>query len=166
VIPQSLLTFAVGALFQDLVFLCIIFRLLEELAGTWLAGGVALGLFSVAHAFNPDATAGSTLSLFVTSLVILAPFILTRRVWMSWGFHAGWNFMQAGVFGMPNSGYEFPSWIQPVIDGPQWLTGGAFGIEASMVAVALDVVLGTALLTMAVRHGQLGSRRDPHVVST
>ena len=37
---------------------------------------------------------------------------------------------------------DLPSWIQPVIRGPEWLTGGSFGIEASAIAVLLSVVVG------------------------
>jgi membrane protease YdiL (CAAX protease family) len=155
ILPKSLVLFSVGALFQDLMLLCVLFRLLEEVTGTWIAIFVSLLAFSMAHLGNPEATVGSVSALFLSGILLVAPFILTRRIWLSWGLHASWNFMQSGVFGMPNSGYQFPGWIEPVIDGPTWLTGGAIGIEASYLAVSLDVVLGVGLLILAVRRGQL-----------
>ena len=37
--------------------------------------------------------------------------------------------------------------------GPEWLTGGKFGAEASVVAVALCTAAGVALAAYAYRHG-------------
>ena len=63
--------------------------------------------------------------------------------------------MQDGVFGMPNSGITaLPSWIQPEVNGPAWLTGGSFGIEASFVAIGLQIALGLWLLLHARSLGQ------------
>ncbi len=155
ILPKSLILFGVGALFQDLVLLCVVFRLLEEVVGSWIAIAVSLLAFSMAHLGNPEATAGSVAALFLSGILLVAPFILTRRLWLSWGLHASWNFMQSGVFGMPNSGYQFPGWIEPVIDGPSWLTGGPIGIEGSFLAVGLDVLLGVGMLILAIKRGQL-----------
>ncbi len=150
---RSLILFGVGALFQELILLGVIYRLTEEFAGTWIALLVALLLFSFAHVQNPNQSLGSVLFLFLSSTLFLAPFILTRRIWLSWGFHAGWNFSQAGLFGMPNSGIDFPGWISVVVDGPLWLTGGAIGLEASWPALAFDVILGLFILHLAYRKG-------------
>lgn len=165
ILPRSGVLFGVGAFFQDLIFLCVIFRLVEEFAGTWMGTVASLGVFALVHAGNPNATAFSTTALFLSSIVILAPFVLTRRLWVSWGFHAAWNFTQSAVFGMANSGFEFDSWIVPVIDGPAWLTGGNFGIEGSWIAISLDVLIGCTLFTMAIRRGQLVSPRWKRVPS-
>ncbi len=159
VLPKSLILFGVGALLQDILFLCVVFRLSEELAGTGIAMITSLALFGAAHAGNPDATAYSVGQLVVSSIVILAPFILTRRLWVSWGFHASWNFMQAAVFGMANSGVDFPKWIVPEVSGPTWLTGGSIGLEGSVPAIALDVLLGFGVLLLAIRRGQWVSPR-------
>ena len=159
ILPKSLIVFGVGALFQDLVLLCVLYRLLEELTGSWVAILCSLLVFGLAHAGNPNATVGSVAALCVSSIVLLAPFILTRRLWLSWGIHGSWNFMQAGVFGMPNSGYVFPGWIEPVVAGPVWLTGGSVGIEGSYLAIGLDLLLGLGLLVWAIRRGQLVAPR-------
>ena len=41
-----------------------------------------------------------------------------------------------------------------LVSGPEWLSGGAFGAGASIVAVMLGVALGTTLLVMAWRRGR------------
>ena len=155
IIPKTLIQFGVGAFLQELVLVCVVYRLIEEFTGSWIAIVISLLIFSVAHGANPNASAISVAALFFSSIILLAPFILTRRIWLSWGFHAGWNFMQAGFFGMPNSGIQFPGWIESVIEGPSWLTGGAIGIEGSIVAIGSDIVLGLGLLMLAIRRDQL-----------
>lgn len=154
VLVQTALAFAMGSLLQEMILLCVVFRLSEELLGTWAALLLSLLVFGIAHAFNPNQTFGSVLFLIVSSVVLIAPYILTRRIWLSWGFHAAWNFTQAGVFGMANSGIEFPGWMVSQVSGPDWLTGGPVGIEGSYVAFAVDLVIGLLVLLAVVRHGR------------
>ena len=92
----------------------------------------------------------------LSDILLIASFWLTRRIWFVWGIHFGWNFFQDGIFGMPNSGEtQFPSWLTSTVDGPHWLTGGEFGIEASVVSVAVNVIVGAAILLLAVRLEQI-----------
>ena len=59
---------------------------------------------------------------------------------------------------MPNSGVtELVSWIQPVIQGPEWITGGGFGIETSYIAIFLSLVLGLVILKVSVDKSQIVS---------
>ena len=151
VLIKNALVFSMGALLQELILLLILFRLVEEYAGTWVAIATSLLIFGFAHYFNPNQTIGTVIFLVLSSIVLIAPFILTRRLWVSWGFHAAWNFMQAGFFGMPNSGIQFPGWMVSNVSGPDWLTGGAVGIEASYMAFGVDIAIGLVVLSLAVK---------------
>jgi len=155
ILLKNALAFSMGALLQDLILLCVLFRLVEELAGTWVGIAVSLLVFGFAHIMNPNQTIGTVIFLVLSSILLIAPFILTRRIWVSWGFHAAWNFMQAGVFGMPNSGIQFPGWMITKVEGPVWLTGGAVGIEGSWLAFSADITLGLLVLYVAVRAGKI-----------
>lgn len=161
---KNALLFSMGALIQDVILLCILFRLAEELAGTWIAIVSCLLIFGFVHLLNPNQDLGSAMFLVFSSVVIIAPFILTRQIWLSWGVHAGWNFTQAGVFGMANSGIMFPGWMVSQVSGPEWLTGGAVGLEGSYMALAADLAIGVAILVLAVKWGRLvkpaSKRRD------
>ena len=151
---SNFLNFGIGALLQEIVLLCIIYRLIEEFAGSWISLICSLAIFSAVHLLNPNETLGSVFMLMLSSLVLIAPFILTRRIWVSLGFHAAWNFMQAGVFGMPNSGIVFKGWMVSEVSGPLWLTGGAVGLEASYLSVGIDFLIGLAVLRIALKAGQ------------
>ena len=155
----NFLTFTAGSLLQDLVLICIVYRLLEELVGTWASLAVSLFLFGAIHLVNEGATTASAALLVFSSLIIIAPFILTRRIWFTWGFHAGWNFMQAGVFGMLNSSVSFNGWLVAEISGPEWVTGGAIGLEGTLHSVAIDFLIGLAILILAIKHQRIVAPR-------
>ncbi len=158
VIVDSFFFFGMGAFLQVLAFRVILFRLFEEVLGSWLAFVLVAAIFGIAHLQNPNAGLWSTLALIITDILLVAAFIYTRRIWLVWGIHMGWNFFQDGIFGMPNSGItEFQSWIQPVISGPEWITGGGFGIEASVIAVCLSIGVAIVILKMSINKKQIVS---------
>lgn len=149
-----LILYATGSLMQEVVARLLIFRLSEELLGTWAAIILTSVIFGLIHAANPNQTPLSVFTLIITSFLFIGPFILTRRIWMVWGIHFGWNFTQAGIFGMPNSGIPFPGWINPVIEGPLWLTGGSIGVENSALTVGLTLAVSAVFFVMVRRRGQ------------
>ena len=156
VLVDGLFFFAIGALIQELGFRLILFRLLEELTGTWLGLGVVAVIFALAHSANPNATVATLIGMGAGDLLLGACFVYTRRIWLVWGFHAGWNFLQDGVLGMPNSGVsELASWISPKVSGPEWLTGGVFGIEASWVVLISSAAAMAWMLARSRREGQI-----------
>ena len=158
ILVDAFVFFGMGACVQVLAFRLVLYRLTEELLGSWLAFVLIAIIFSVFHLGNPEAGVWSTASLILGDVLLFAAFIFTRRIWLVWGIHWGWNFFQDGVFGMPNSGVtELVSWIQPVIQGPEWITGGGFGIETSYIAIFLSLVLGLVILKVAVDKSQIVS---------
>ncbi len=156
---NSFFLFGLGSFAQELLFSLVLFRLLEDWLGSWRALLVSALVFAAAHAFNPGTSALSILDLFVGGASYLAAFIYSRRMWLVWGLHFSWNFFQAGVFGMPNSGIAFKGLVKPAISGPAWLTGGAFGIEASVLTLTFSVCLAALLLTLSSRHAQILAAR-------
>ena len=67
------------------------------------------------------------------------------------GIHLGWNWAQGNLLGFGVSGTEAgPTVLKPVFDGPEWLTGGAFGLEASLPCL---LVIGVCCVWLA-RKGQ------------
>ena len=82
--------------------------------------------------------------------------MLTRRLWLSIGFHMAWNYTQSAIFsGIVSGGVSDPGLIRSNIKGPDVLTGGSFGLESSVIAFALCTATGIVLLIMAVRRGKI-----------
>jgi uncharacterized protein len=83
-----------------------------------------------------------------------AGFMLTRSLLFCAALHMAWNFFQSTVLGAATSGHAAGySLIEAKISGPSWLTGGHFGPEASVQAVALGAALAAWLLWQARRRG-------------
>jgi hypothetical protein len=61
-------------------------------------------------------------------------YALTRSLWISIALHFAWNFTEGGIFGAAVSGGEINSLLVVPLRGPKYLTGGAFGPEASVAA--------------------------------
>lgn len=147
--------FSMSALIEELLFRLILFKLLEEWLGTGWACGLQVGLFGLAHLANDNATLWSAFCVAAEGGVILtAGYILTRRLWLPLGLHIGWNYAQSGLFSVPTSGFDAEGLIRTELHGPELLTGGSFGIEGSILAVALCLVVGIWLLCAARQNNQ------------
>jgi len=150
------LAISVGAgVIEEVLFRGVIFRIVESSLGTWIALAISSLLFGLVHFGNPNATLISSVAIMLEAGLMLAgAYLLTRRLWLPIGIHIGWNFTQGGIFSVPVSGYALKGWIDGSLSGPDWLSGGVFGAEASIVAVIVCVSLATWLLRQAARRGR------------
>jgi len=142
---------------EELFFRGILFRYIEKAAGSWIALALTSALFGAAHLFNPDATWFSSFAIAIEAGILLgAVYMLTRRLWAAMGLHAAWNLTQGWVFGLPVSGGSGGiGLLNGRLVGPELMTGGAFGLEASLPAVIIATTAGVAILLVAIRRGRL-----------
>jgi membrane protease YdiL (CAAX protease family) len=147
----------ISAIFEELLFRGALFRIVEEWLGSWISLAVSSFVFGFVHLLNPAATLTGAVFISVEAgLLLAAGYMVTRRLWMSMGFHAAWNYTQSAIFSGVVSGSDSnPGLIRPSIDGPALLTGGKFGLEASVVAFVLCTMTGVVLLLMAIRRGHM-----------
>jgi hypothetical protein len=134
-----------------------LFRIVQMLGGTWIALIISSAFFGAAHAFNPGATVTSSLAIALEAGVLLAAaYVLTGRLWFPMGLHAGWNFSEGPLYGLSVSGFTAKNALtQGSLRGPAILTGGAFGPEASIVAVTLCFGVAILLLWRAAKLGRI-----------
>jgi membrane protease YdiL (CAAX protease family) len=146
-----------SGVFEELLYRGVVFRILEEYLGSWIALAASSLFFGLRHLGNEDATLLGALFITVEAGVLLAAaFMLTRRLWLAIGFHMSWNYAQAAVFSGAVSGVPMPPGLfANTVAGPDLLTGGNFGVEASVVAFVLCTATGIVLLAMAVRRGNI-----------
>lgn len=145
-----------SGLVEETLFRGIMLRQLEKVVGTWWALAATSVLFGGLHILNPDATWTGAIAIMVEAGILLgACYLYTRRLWLAAGLHAAWNFTQAWVFSVPVSGTGQSIGILVTRRmGPEWLTGGDFGLEASMAAVFVATLAGLFLLRQVYRkHG-------------
>lgn len=149
VIVAALANDVAGAFVEEILLRAIIFRLVEEMVGTGWALLLSALLFGGLHLFDAQATWVGALAVGLeASILLCAAYLLTRRLWLAIGIHAGWDFMQSGIFGagVNVAGEGAKGLLQGQLTGPAWWSGGALGSEASAVAVVLVLVVGIYLL--------------------
>jgi membrane protease YdiL (CAAX protease family) len=145
-----------AAFMEELLFRGILFRWIEAFAGSWAALVVTSALFGLAHIFNANATWTSSLAIMVEAGALLGgAYMLARNLWVPMGLHAAWNFTQGFLFDVPVSGNDMHGLVQAKLSGPVLLSGGTFGLEASMIGVVLSIPLGAFLILLAVRRGHV-----------
>lgn len=146
----------ISGITEEIMLRGVFFRLIEQWLGSWIALILSAALFGALHLGNPNATlvAGAAIAL-EAGVMLAAVYMVTRRLWAAIGLHAAWNFTQGGIFGIAVSGNDTPGLLRPMITGPDWVTGGAFGAEASLPAVIVCTGFGIAALVVAVRRGHV-----------
>lgn len=138
---------------EELLIRGILFRVIEESLGTWLAIVISAMFFGALHLANPNATLWSAVAIAVEAgIPLAAAFVLTRRLWIPIGIHFSWNFTQS-FFGVAVSGYDIQGVLKATLNGPDLLSGGAFGVEASVIVVVMSLAVGVYFLGRAWKVG-------------
>lgn len=146
------LTLAVSsAIFEEVLFRGIIFRITEEKLGSVLALIISSSIFGFAHIANQNGTIFSAIAITVEAGILLgAAYIYSKNLWLPIFIHFAWNFSEGGIYGAIISGNGLnKSLVTSKISGPDLLTGGMFGPENSLQAVILGLVVGLLFLWMA-----------------
>jgi uncharacterized protein len=152
-----LLMAAIAAVGEELVFRGVLYRVLEDSLGTSAAVALSAALFGLLHAGNPGATMLSNAAIALEAGVMLAlAYAWSRSLWLVIGIHFAWNFTEGGVYGAAVSGVNARGIVRMEIDrgASALVTGGAFGPEASLVALAVCLAAGVVFGVLAVRAGQ------------
>lgn len=143
------------AFMEELMFRGILFRWLEEFGGSWAALIVTSALFGLVHSQNPGATWFSSFAIAVEAGLLLGgSYMLTRSLWMPIGLHAAWNFTQGPILGVPVSGNQVHGLFHAQLSGPTILSGGTFGLEASIISILVCAAVGAGFVGLAMRQGQ------------
>ena len=141
---------------EEMFFRGILFRWLEEFGGSWAALVLTSALFGLAHLFNPNATWFSSFAIAVEAGVLLGgAYMLTGNLWLPMGLHAAWNFTQGEIFDVPVSGIDEHGLVQAKLSGPAILSGGSFGLEASVIALIGATIVGVWMVWMAIRRDRI-----------
>lgn len=154
-----LFSMGIGAGFrEELWFRGVLFRFSEEFGGSWFALILTSALFGLAHIRNNDATWVSSLFIAIEAGLLLgACYMLTRNLWMCMGLHAAWNVTQGFIWDVPVSGFDVHGLVTAKLTGPRLLSGGPFGLEASVIACVCATALGLFYLKKAIDRGHLES---------
>ncbi|HSI53291.1 MAG: lysostaphin resistance A-like protein [Ramlibacter sp.] len=144
------------AVAEEIIFRGVLFRISEEGLGTWPALLISALFFGGVHILNKGATVWSSVAIAIEAGVLLGlAYHVTRSLPLVMGIHMAWNFTQGAVYGIPVSGTTDPGFLVSTRPGPEWLSGGVFGAEASVVAVAISLVASAGMAVYGIRKGSI-----------
>lgn len=132
------------------------FRLVERWLGSWLTAALAALAFAGAHLAVGEEAPADLLAAALSALVLIAgPFMATRRLWGPIGLRAGLAFGAIALNGSASSARGPQGLVLATVIGPDWLTGGSAGPEASIPALGIDALVAILLLAVALRRGRV-----------
>lgn len=158
VLVKSFTEMVFVALIEEILFRGVLFRIPERSLGSWGALALSSLVFALAHLPNQGVTVLAVANTAVAGLMFAAAYLATRRLWLAIGAHFAWNFVSDGVFSLPTSGHPARGLLQGQLTGPEWLTGGAYGLEASVLTLVMWSLAAALLLRHAVRRGRIVAR--------
>lgn len=147
----SFTVFAIAAAFEEAFFRGYILQTFSRAGLAWLAIALTSLAFAAAHLDNPSANWISTVNTAIAGIWFGVAYLKTRDLWFAFGLHFMWNWVQGSIFGVEVSGLKDimkAPLLKETDSGPGWLTGGDYGIEAS-IACTVALVLSTLLIQFA-----------------
>ena len=131
-----------AAFFEELLMRGYVFAMLRRAAGWKLALIVTSIVFGLLHIPNPGADSESILAVIVAGFFLGTILLVTRSLYAAGAAHFAWNWVMSGALHIAVSGVPSRDPDYRVVDsGPDWLTGGPWGPEGGLAAVAAMFVV-------------------------
>lgn len=143
-----------AALVEDLFHRGLVLREIENWLGTNIAIVIAM-VVELQHVFNPNSNLVSLLLYLIWGFTMAMMFIYTKRIWLPYFFHVGWNFSQPFYGSNLTGTNDMGTIIQSKFTGPELLTGGVFGIENSVFTLSFLLTIGIVLYYLAKKEGKI-----------
>ncbi|CYU16587.1 CPBP family intramembrane glutamic endopeptidase [Streptococcus suis] len=103
--------------------------------------------FTFLHLSNDGLSLIPLLDLTLFAILACLVMLKTGNLWVIGGLHAAWNCFQGNVFAFPVSGTQAgQAFIAVETSGPDWLSGGAFGVEGSIISLLIQAGMITWLV--------------------
>jgi membrane protease YdiL (CAAX protease family) len=145
----SALLFLFAAAAEETLFRGYPLQTLTRAHLAWLGVLLTSVPFAAVHLYNPHVIPGFTfLNTALAGVWLAVAYLRTRSLWLPLGLHWAWNWAQASVLGLPVSGIQriAPApLLQAMNAGPDWLTGGAYGIEGG-AACTVALLISTLVI--------------------
>ena len=120
-----------------------------------LAIAISSSLFGILHLGNAGVTFISLLNIVLDGVLAGLLLIYTDSIWLVVAQHGTWNYVQGNLLGfqVSGTGADASIFCFTMGSGPDWLTGGEFGAEGSIITTLV-------LLVSVVMVYRLGERRE------
>jgi len=146
-----------SAILEEILFRGILFRIIEEKLGSYIALMLSALVFGLLHLMNPNSSLIIGFGLAIQAGLLLGVlYMYSRNLWLPIGIHFAWNFTLGGVWGASVSGIPLEkSLITATIQGNEWVTGGQFGPEGSIQATLFCLVATTLFFILCYKQNKI-----------
>ena len=119
-------------------------------------------IFWLMHSLNNEVWSSPipSINLFLAGVELALAYQVSRNIWFPTALHFSWNYVQGAVFGFPVSGNEVNGLVKIALDPETsgWLSGGAFGLEGSVLITLGELVTIALFLWVLHTRRQTNSR--------
>jgi membrane protease YdiL (CAAX protease family) len=148
-LAMSAILFVFAAAAEEMLFRGYPLQTLTRANLAWLGVLLTSVPFAAVHLNNPHAVPGFTfLNTALAGVWLAVAYLRTRSLWLPLGLHWAWNWVQSSLLGLPVSGIERISpapLLHAMNAGPDWLTGGSYGIEGG-AACTVALLVSTLVI--------------------
>ena len=144
---SALAFFTIPAAMEAAVDRGYAFQAVVESWGVGAALTITAIIFGALHYGNPDFGWVPLVNITLAGVLLGVVYLKTLSLWWATGVHLGWNWTLGYLADVPVSGLELMDapYYEGHPVGPEWLSGGGFGPEASLIA-AVVLLLASILL--------------------
>lgn len=144
---SALAFFTIPAAMEEAVVRGYAFQAVVESWGVGAALTITAIIFGALHYGNPDFGWVPLINITLAGVLLGVVYLKTLSLWWATGVHLGWNWTLGYLADVPVSGLELMDapYYEGHPVGPEWLSGGGFGPEASLIA-AVVLLLASILL--------------------
>jgi membrane protease YdiL (CAAX protease family) len=135
----------------EILFLGVIFRIIEEKLGSWLSLILFVIIFGALHYFTPNGNLIASFAIAMHAGFLLgAAYIYSRNLWFPIAIHFAWDFVQTRIFGATvNGSIMDKSLLTTKIEGSKIITGGYFGPHGSLQGGLFCLIAGALLMKLS-----------------
>lgn len=141
----SLAVFTLGAAAEEALFRGYILQTFARAKLAWFAVALTSLFFASGHLGNPNASYISTMNTVLAGIWFSVAYLKTRNLWMVFGMHLMWNWVQGAILGIPVSGIKELT-TAPLFQvgnyGSDVITGGNYGVEGGIACTIAIILCG------------------------
>lgn len=147
-LATTFVIFFIGALSEEVLCRGYLLQTFVRSHLTWVGAILTSLLFALGHLGNESVSKFPLINTFLAGIWFSVAYLKTRDLWLPFGIHFIWNWLQGPFFGINVSGYDEMS-AHPILratdSGPAWLTGGSYGIEGG-IACTIAILISIGLI--------------------
>ncbi len=127
----------IGSLNEEILTRGYVLRYLMLKKNKYAALVLSSLLFASFHIANDNLSILPFLNIFLSGIFLGLFYVYFQNLWFSISAHFAWNFFQGPILGSAVSGLKTDSLIKQSLIGKEFITGGSFGFEASIISTVV-----------------------------